>query len=165
MDHQAFFLDLLKANYGRWRGIARAYAGRDAEDLFQEILLQVWRAIATFREESALSTWSYRIALNTALSWRRSVQTRRRRLPIQADCHPEWVPSPSFEGGSSGVLERLMDELSHADKAVLLLYLDDVGYDEMALILGATAGSLRVRFHRIKKRLTELCQERQFHES
>ncbi len=51
-----------------------------------------------------------------------------------------------------------MDELSHADKAVLLLYLDDVGYDEMALILGATAGSLRVRFHRIKKRLTELCR-------
>jgi len=164
MDHQALFLELLKANYGRWHGIARAYAGQDAEDLFQEILLQVWRSLTTFRDESALSTWSYRIALNTALSWRRSERTRRRRLPIRAGYSPALVPSPMIDVGSSQVLERLLAELTPADKAILLLFLDDVGYDEMALILGATAGALRVRIHRIKKRLTELYQG-QLHES
>ena len=58
----------------------------------------------------------------------------------------------------------MLAELTPADKAILLLYLDDVGYDEMAEILGATAGSLRVRIHRIKKQLAEL-QEGQLHES
>jgi RNA polymerase sigma-70 factor, ECF subfamily len=165
MEEQARFLELLKANYGRWQGIARVYAGKDAEDLFQEILLQVWRALATFRGESALSTWSYRIALNTAMSWRRSEQTRRRKLPIRAGYSPALVPSRTFEAARlSDDLERLLAELTPADKAILLLFLDDVGYDEMARILGATPGALRVRIHRIKKRLAELYQG-QVHES
>jgi RNA polymerase sigma-70 factor (ECF subfamily) len=156
MDQQARFLDLLNANYGRWLGIARAYAGPDADDLFQEILLQVWRSLAMFRDESAMSTWTYRIALNTALSWRRLEQTRRRRLPIREGFSPELVRAPERENDASDVLERLLADLTPADKAILLLFLDDVGYDEMASILGATAGALRVRIHRIKKRLTEL---------
>jgi RNA polymerase sigma-70 factor, ECF subfamily len=164
MEEQARFLDLLKANYGRWRGIARAYAGQEVEDLFQEILLQVWRALATFRDGSAMSTWSYRIALNTAMSWRRSEQTRRRRLPIRAGYSPALVPSPAIEADSSETLQRLLAELTPADKAILFLFLDDVGYDEMAFILGATPAALRVRIHRIKKRLTELHQG-QLHES
>jgi RNA polymerase sigma-70 factor (ECF subfamily) len=159
MEEQARFLELLKANYGRWRGIARAYAGKDAEDLFQEILLQVWRALPTFRDDSAMSTWSYRIALNTALSWRRSEQTRRLRLPIQVETDPALVPSPMAQTDSWELLPRLLAQLAPADKAILVLFLDDVGYNEMALILGVTPEALRVRVHRIKKRLTELYQD------
>ncbi len=158
MDQQARFLELLQANHGRWRGIARAYARQDAEDLFQEILLQVWRALASFRGESAMSTWSYRIALNTAMCWRRSEQIRRRRLPIHAGYSPEIVPAPAAEAGSSEMLPRLLAELTPTDKAILLLFLDDVGYDQMASILGTTAGALRVRIHRIRKRLTQLLE-------
>jgi len=132
------------------------------EDLFQEILLQVWRSLAMFRNQSALSTWTYRVALNTALTWRRSEQTRRQRLPIREGYNPALIPSPMAEVRSSEVLERLLAELTPADKAILLLFLDDVGYDEMADILGATAGALRVRIHRIKKQLTEL-HEGQLH--
>jgi RNA polymerase sigma-70 factor (ECF subfamily) len=164
MDQQSLFLELLMANHGRWRGIARACTRQDAEDLFQEILLLVWRSLATFHDESAMSTWSYRVALNTAMNWRRSEQTRRQWLPIRDGYNPALVPSPTAEVRSSEVLERLLAELTPADKAILLLFLDDVGYDEMANILGATAGALRVRIHRIKKRLTEL-QEGQLHES
>jgi RNA polymerase sigma-70 factor (ECF subfamily) len=164
MDQQALFLELLKANYGRWRGIARAYARQDAEDLFQEILLQVWRSLGGFRDQSSLSTWSYRVALNTAMSWRRSEQTRRRRLPIRAGYNPVLVPSPVVESGAAALKERLLADLCPADKAILILFLDDVGYDEMALILGTTPGALRARVHRIRKRLTELYQ-REFHES
>jgi RNA polymerase sigma-70 factor, ECF subfamily len=164
MDQQTRFLNLLKANHGRWRGIARAYAGPDAEDLFQEMLLQVWRALATFRDESSLNNWSYRVALNTAMIWRRSEQTRRRRLPTRECYDMALVPARTTVDGSSGLLQSLLAELSPADKAVLLLYLDDVGYDEMATILGVSAGALRVRIHRIKTRLTEL-HEGQLHES
>jgi RNA polymerase sigma-70 factor (ECF subfamily) len=164
VDQQARFLELLQSSSRRWHGIARAYARQDAEDLFQEILLQVWRALATFRGESSPSTWSYRVALNTALAWRRDDQTRRRRLPIQVGFDAALVAAPAHEAPSTERMQRLLAELSPADKAVLLLYLDDVSYDEMALILGATPGALRVRLHRIKERLTEL-HGRRFHES
>jgi RNA polymerase sigma-70 factor (ECF subfamily) len=158
VDEHARFLELLKADFGRWRGIARAYAGRDQEDLFQEILLQVWRALATFRQESALSTWSYRVALNTAMSWRRSHQTRHRRLPARTGYSPALVAASSRDVDSSELFDRVLAELTPADKAILLLFLDDVGYDEMALVLGATPGALRVRMHRIKKRLAGVYQ-------
>ena len=164
MDQQALFLELLKANHGRWRGIARVYGRQDAEDLFQEILLQVWRSLARFRDESAMSTWSYRVALNTALNWRRSEQTRHRRLPIRDGFNPAYVPSPTADVRGAEVLERLLSELTAAEKAILLLYLDDVGYEQMAEILGTTAGALRVRIHRLKARLADLL-EGQLHES
>jgi RNA polymerase sigma-70 factor (ECF subfamily) len=156
MDQQAVFLELLTANHARWRGIARAYARQEAEDLFQEILLQVWRSLASFRDRSAMSTWAYRVALNTAMSWRRSEQARRRRLPIRPGYDPGLVPSPSAGARGSESLERVLAGLNAADKAILLLYLDDVGYDEMAEILGASAAALRVRIHRIKKRAAEI---------
>lgn len=158
MDQQTVFLELLKANHGRWRAIARSYAAQDAEDLFQEILLQIWRSLRTFQGGSAVGTWCYRVALNTAMSWRRSARGRRERLPIRDGYDLVMVPSPPSQPGPSGIVQRLSAELTPTDRAVLLLFLDDVGYADMAEILGASEGSLRVRIHRIKKRLAELYQ-------
>jgi RNA polymerase sigma-70 factor (ECF subfamily) len=160
IDQQALFLELLTENAGRWRGIARAYARQDAEDLLQEILLQVWRSLATFRNQSSRNTWSYRVALNTAISWRRSERTRRARLPVRDGYSPSLVACRPPEHTGSNLLEQLLADLSAADKAILLLYLDNVSYIDMAEILGATEGGLRVRIHRIKKRLAELYEER-----
>jgi RNA polymerase sigma-70 factor (ECF subfamily) len=158
MDQQARFLDLLSANHARWRGIARAYAGQDVDDLFQDILLQVWRSLATFRKRSASSTWAYRVALNTAMGWRRSEQARRRRLPIRPGYDPALVPTPPTEDRGSETLHRVLAKLDAADKATLLLYLDDVSYDEMAEILGASAAALRVRVHRIKRTAADILE-------
>jgi RNA polymerase sigma-70 factor (ECF subfamily) len=155
-DRQALFLDLLKDNHGRWRAIARSYAGHDVEDLLQEILMQIWRSLGTFRGDSASSTWCYRVALNTAMSWRRSDRTRRERLPICDDLSAAIVPARADKPDSSGLLDRLMAELPPADRAILLLSLDNVSYSEMAEIVGATEGALRVRVHRIKQWLANL---------
>lgn len=81
-DWRSLFLDLLKANYGRWRMIARSYAGAESEDLLQEILLQIWKSLPSYCGESAPGSWCYRVALNTAQSWRRADQARRNRLPV-----------------------------------------------------------------------------------
>ena len=116
-------------------------------------------ALPTFRDESAVSTWSYRVALNTAMSWRRSEQARRRRLPVQPGVSPELVSARPVQSRPADLLQRLLEKLAPADKAVLVLFLDDVGYDEMAAILGVAAGALRVRIHRIRKRLAELREE------
>jgi RNA polymerase sigma-70 factor (ECF subfamily) len=156
MAQETAFLELLAANHGRWRAIARSYAAHDAEDLFQEILLQVWRSLRTFEGRSAVGTWCYRVALNTAMSWRRSEKTRRQRLPVRDGYDPATVPSRAKPDGPSDLLQRTFETLTPADRAVLLLFLDDVGYTEMGEILGASEGSLRVQVHRIKARLAEL---------
>jgi RNA polymerase sigma-70 factor, ECF subfamily len=154
-DQQSLFLDLLTENHGRWRAIAQSYAGNDMEDLLQDILLQIWRSLGTFRGDSASSTWCYRVALNTAMSWRRSERTRRERLPICDDTLVANFPAPAEKRDSSGLLERLMSQLLPADRAILLLSLDNVSYREMTEIVGGTEGALRVRVHRIKQRVAE----------
>jgi RNA polymerase sigma-70 factor (ECF subfamily) len=158
LDPQAVFLELLKENHGRWRAIARSYAGQDAEDLFQQILLQIWRSLRTFEGKCTGGTWCYRVALNTAMSWRRSERTRRQRLPVRAGFNPLLVPSPACPRESPELLQTVLAALSPADRAILLLFLDDLSYSEMAQILGATEGSLRVRIHRIKQHVAELTQ-------
>jgi RNA polymerase sigma-70 factor (ECF subfamily) len=163
MNQKTFFLELLTANNGRWRAIARAYAGQDEEDLFQEILLQIWRSLRKFEARSAVSTWCYRVALNVALGWRRAERARRQRLPIRPGYDPAKVPSRAGPDTPSEVLQRLSAELSPTDRAVFLLFLDEIGYAEMAAILGVSEGSLRVRLHRIRKRLAEIFQG-EFHE-
>jgi RNA polymerase sigma-70 factor (ECF subfamily) len=158
MDQKHLFQELLRANSGRWRAIARSYAGRDEDDLFQEILLQIWKSLATFEGKSALGTWCYRVALNSAMSWRRATRTRRERLPVRDGYSLSLIPSPNGQPEPSDVLQRVMAELSAADRAILVLLLDGVGYAEMAEILGATEGSLRVRVHRLKQRIAGLSQ-------
>jgi RNA polymerase sigma-70 factor (ECF subfamily) len=155
-DQQVHFLRLLDANSGRWRAIAMSYAAGDSEDLFQEILLQIWKSLPSFRGDSASSTWCYRVALNTALTWRRSEQTRHRRLPIVSDSADVAASRNNSKPDLSRVLQSMIALLSPTDRAILLLALDDVSYAEMAAITGGTEGALRVRVHRIKQRLAEM---------
>ncbi len=70
-EKQSIFDDLLDRCRGRLAAVAGAYSREDADDLLQEILLQIWRSLATFKGDSSIDTWSYRVALNTALTWRR----------------------------------------------------------------------------------------------
>jgi RNA polymerase sigma-70 factor, ECF subfamily len=157
MDRESQFLKLLSDDQGRWRAVARSYAGGDVEDLLQEILLQIWRSLDTFRGESTGRTWCYRVALNTAMNWRRSKRTRHNRLPTQAGYQSELIPSanaaPAAESESLDVVHQLLGEQSPTDRSILLLLLDDVSYHDMAEILGTTEATLRVRIHRMKERI------------
>jgi len=156
MDRKQQFLELLKNCHGRWRAVARSYAAADAEDLFQEILLQIWRSLEGFRGEAAEKTWCYRVALNTAMNWSRSAKTRRARLASHNGSRPSLGPvEASANAESVEVLQGILAEQTPADRAILLLLLDDVGYGEMAEILGTTESALRVRVHRLKQRLRE----------
>ena len=155
VDQQALFTNLLEANHGRWRVIARSYATDESEDLFQEILLQIWKSLSTFRGESASSTWCYRVALNTALTWRRADQTRKRLLPMTGYAADLVARTSHAQSDSSNVFESLIATLAPTDRAILLLALDDVSYADMVSIVGSTEGALRVRVHHIKQQLAE----------
>src|SRR5262245_22435722 len=109
----------------------------DADDLLQEILLQVWMSLPGFRAESKATTWLYRVALNTALAWkRRETKHRKRRsmLPVALEV-VDSAPAPGEAHSDRESLETLYEAvraLVPADRALVLLYLDGLSYSDMA---------------------------------
>lgn len=125
----------------------------DQEDLFQEIVYQLWKAYPGFKGESKLSTWMYRIALNTAIA-----AYRKPKIDIT---YPEELPDQmpyAADANSSENEERLfraLRTLTDAEKAVISLYLEDFNYQEIAAITGLTESNVGVRLNRIKTKLKE----------
>src|SRR5687767_7595407 len=124
-ERQARFRELLERNHARWAGIARAYAEEsDRDDLMQEIALHVWQSLDRFTGRSSLDTWGYRVALNTALAWRRKARARSERLTRSTANIAELPDDRGSEDDVQRVLDRFLASLSDGDRAVLLLYLD-----------------------------------------
>ena len=143
------------------RRVARLYCpdADDRQDLFQEIVLQLWRAYPRYeaRPDAKRSTWCYRIALNVAVSNLR--QRTRRPAPVGLDGEALAVAQASetgFDAEDRAQLYRAIDRLSAVDKAFVLLYLEDRSYEEMADILGITQNNVRVKMHRVQEKLRSL---------
>ena len=146
--------------------VARAYTGtsEDCQDLAQEILLQVWRSLPRFEDRSSASTWCYRVALNTALGWQR--QAHRRRTHQCPLIHIEQVlvdePSSSEEIVQRETVERLYAAIRQLPKtvaALVLMYLDDLSYQQIGEVLGISETNVGVKLSRAKKKLAELMKE------
>lgn len=134
--------------------IVRAYtvSVMDQDDLFQEIIIQVWRSIPTFRKESAVSTWIYRISINTAIKW---VTKEKKHSPSETIENAQHL----LQESRSSIDERLdwlykeIHQLNEIDRSLALLLLDGFSYREMAAILGITESNVGVKINRIKKQL------------
>jgi RNA polymerase sigma-70 factor, ECF subfamily len=128
----------------------------ERKDLFQEIVLQLWRSYHTFRGEAKFSTWMYRIALNTAITgWRRS--TRRPNFEEIQDRHFNVgvVPEPDKEEQIQN-LYKAIRQLPEVDRAIIMLALGDVPYEDIAATTGITQNNVRVRMLRIREKLKKL---------
>ncbi|MEZ5939949.1 MAG: sigma-70 family RNA polymerase sigma factor [Planctomycetaceae bacterium] len=155
------FRELLERNVARWEGIVRSYAlPSEREDLFQQIALQVWKSLDQFNGRSHIDTWAYRVALNTALSWVRSVR-RREESSVVVSADVQDIPGASPEQSTEQrILAEFLSSLSKVDRAVMLLYLENTSNVDMASILGLTEGAIRVRLHRLRQRFEETyCRE------
>lgn len=136
--------------------ICRAYANsqEDFEDFYQEVCLQIWKSRDRFREESEWSTWIYRIALNVCLG---QIKKDQRRSIDQKDLPLELVEdSKAFGDEELNLLYAAIKQLSEVDRAVILLYLEEKKYEEIAEIMGTSANNIGVRITRIKERLKKL---------
>lgn len=122
------------------------------EDLFQEILMQIWRSLPRFRSDSSIDTWAYRIAVNTSLSWRRGLGRRRRGVPTAGDVTVDAIARPS-PTDSGTVLDRFLASLGELDRAVVLLHLDNLDADQIADVIGSTPGAVRTRLSRIRTKI------------
>ncbi len=162
-DAETLFREWLAEHRGAVLKVARAYTvtPEDFQDLAQEILLQVWRSLPQFRGLASSTTWCYRVALNTALGWRRKErlrQTLQRPLPAFENLSAPAPHTPERE-----VVERLyaaIRRLPGADASLILLHLDGLSYRQMAEVLGVSEGNVGVKLNRAKKALSKLMKER-----
>jgi len=163
---ETLFKQWLQEHGGTVLKVARAYTltAEDCQDLAQEILLQVWRSLAQFQGRASASTWSYRVALNTALNWHR--KEHRRQARQQSLLEAEDLPVTGLDSAQQlyqrEVVERLyavIRQLPKADAALVLLYLDDLSYRQMAEVLGISESNVGVKLNRAKKALGELMKE------
>ncbi len=154
MTDEETLLAMLTTHGAALRRIARVYAGADGEedDLHQEILLQLWRGLPSFRGDAAPGTWLYRVALNTALTWRRRATRRHRDDSVGRDRPVASVGAPRSE---EVILAEFLGSLGAVDRSVLLLHMEGLSYAEIAEVVGAKAGAVGVRLHRIRQTFTK----------
>jgi RNA polymerase sigma-70 factor (ECF subfamily) len=153
---ERLFGDIVAANQRRIEAIARSYAyAGEQQDLCQEILLQMWKGLDGFEGRSAPSTWVYRVALNTAITFRR--KNSRRVEPSGrplAESSPNPV-APSRPENEILILEEFLRSLGKIDRAVFLLCLENLSYREISEVTGLTEGHVGVRINRLKKAFTQ----------
>jgi RNA polymerase sigma-70 factor (ECF subfamily) len=145
--------------------VVRAYANTpmNQDDLFQEITIQVWRSIPAFRQESAVTTWIYRIALNTAIRWI-SKERRYHTTNTTIENVPEILSPHNLPMDEQlNWLYATIHQLDEIDRSITLLLLDGFSYKEMASILGITITLVGVKINRIKKQL--IIQSKKFIEN
>jgi len=134
--------------------VARVYGvtHSDREDLFQEIALQVWHSVEAYRGDCAATTWIYRVALNTALAWRRKERRHRERRQDIEDATGLLVAPSGRDPRLDWIYQRIA-ELDEGNRALALLMLDGFSYRDMAQILGLTESNVGVKINRIKATL------------
>ncbi len=134
--------------------VARAYGSThsDRDDLFQEIALQVWHSVAAFRGDSAIATWIYRVALNTALAWSRK-ERKHGRGRQDFDAATALLVAPPERDPRIEWIYRQIAELDEVNRSLALLMLDGFSYRDMSQILGLGESNVGVRINRIKAAL------------
>lgn len=153
------FVQIVNENQGIIYKVSKIYRDtkEDQEDLFQEIVLQLWKAYPKFRGESKVSTWIYRIALNTSIA-----TFRKNKIVID---YIEKIPDTeihSKEKEASDNEEKMfiaLRKLKDVEKAIISLYLEGYSHKEIAELIGITENYVGVKFNRIKNKLIKLLKK------
>jgi len=158
-DEEIKFTGLIKENQGLIHKVCLLYE-HDPEvrnDLFQEIVLQLWKSFPSFRGEAKITTWMYRIALNTAISGLRK-RTRHVKTEDLRETHLNISDHPSGDDREDDVkkLHWAIRRLSEIDRAMIMMALEEIPYEEIAETLGITQNNVRVRMNRIREKLKAL---------
>ena len=153
------FLDILEKNIGIIIKIARAYSKtlHDKEDLINDITLELWKSFGRFKGDSKISTWIYRIALNTSMNYKRKREKDRFFFldDLKQIENLNWLIEQP-DSSHSEILYQCIDELNQLNKAIILLYLDGNSHDEISDITGISKTNVGTRIGRIKEQIKNL---------
>jgi RNA polymerase sigma-70 factor (ECF subfamily) len=138
--------------------ICRAYTStqEDFEDYYQEVCLQIWRSHENFREESDWSTWLYRLSLNVCMTLFKKKKNQHQYFSSDTLPDDVAIENNSFGDEDLNVLYNAIHHLSEIDRAIILLYLEEKKYEEIATIIGTNPNNIGVRIKRIKERLKKI---------
>jgi len=123
----------------------------EVNDLFQEILINMWKGFESFRNQSKVSTWIYRVAMNTCISADRKKKRRKDNIPLSMDVN--LYEDSDADTRQVQQLHGRINKLGLIDRAIILMWLEDMSYDEIAAIVGITPKNVGVKLFRIKEQL------------
>lgn len=146
-------MEMIRQNEGVIYKVASFYTDREHPigDLYQEIVLNLWKSFGSFRGDSKYSTWIYRISLNTCISFYRRSKRNIEYIDISTD-----IPDTIDNNEQIKELYNLINRLGKIERALVLLYLDDKPYKEIAEITGLTVTNVATKLSRIKEKLKEM---------
>ena len=156
------FLDMIAAQKRVIYKVCYIYAKDqdDLNDLFQEVVLNLWKSFPNYRGDSTVTTWVYRIAMNTCITFLRRSNTRLQTIRLQTIPMTADVASlVADEEGRTGQLQelyRLINKLGKLERALILLWLEERSYQEMADILGISKANVAVKLLRTKEKLKKM---------
>lgn len=156
------FSQLIRNNQGLIIKVSRLYTNtlEDEEDLFQEIVLQLWKSYDTFKGDSKISTWMYRVALNTAITLFRKKTKSPQTDELQDFHYKDYLEDDDEEKRQKiSLLYKVIKMLPKVERAIVMMYLDDLPYRDIAENLGITEVNARVKMNRLKKTLKELMEK------
>jgi len=158
------FLRNITQNQGIIHKVTRIYCDDedDRKDLFQEILIQLWKSYDKFREQSKFSTWMYRVAINTAITNFKRGKKSRKKSEIGKDLY-QLADEPYDEEKEEHLklLHEAINQLTGIEKSITLLYLEDKAYEEISEITGISQNYVRVKMNRIKKKLESFVKSKE----
>jgi RNA polymerase sigma-70 factor (ECF subfamily) len=163
-EQETIFLSALEQNQEKLFRICSIYSedNEDAKDLFQEVLVHVWRSMGTFKGNSSIGTWMFRVALNVCLRFK-STHTKNKNRFIRLDSmtisNLRTEESSEEENEKLKDLRRCVKKLNEGDKAIVALYLEGVIYKEISSILGLSENHIAVKVKRIKAKLLNCINE------
>ncbi len=155
-EHQQFFQDIIDQHKGILYKVARIYCQNeeDRQDLIQEMMIQIWQSIHKYNSQFKISTWIYRISLNVAISYYRKSKTITSNQSFLEDQSAQQLSDDKTEREQQlNLLEQFVSELREIDKALMLLYLEDKSYNEIAEVLGMSVSNVGTKIGRIKDKL------------
>ena len=156
VDVDVQFLEMIRQNEGIIYKVTSFYTDTEHPlgDLYQEVVLNLWKAFPSFRGDSKYSTWIYRIALNTCVSFYRRSKKNISYVDISMD-----IPDVVDNNEEIQELYKLINRLGKIERALVLLYLDDKSYKEIAEITGLTVTNVATNISRIKDKLRDMSNE------
>lgn len=163
-EPKTIFLNALEENQEKLFRICSIYSEdeEDAKDLFQEVLVHVWRSMSTFKGNSTIGTWMFRVALNVCLRFK-SKHTKNQNRFIRLDsitiANFGSEENSEVENEKLNSLRKCVKELNEADKAIVALYLEGIAYKEISSILGLSENLIAVKVMRIKSKLLNCINE------
>jgi RNA polymerase sigma-70 factor, ECF subfamily len=149
------YVNIVKENKGIIYKITKIYTDTrdDQQDLYQEILYQLWKSFDTFNNNSKISTWIYKVALNTSLAYLNQKKRQPRRTDIEEIIHEGEDKQDSLMEDRIDQMYQLIKKLNEGERGMILLHLDGKSYEEISIITGFSVSNVGTKLNRIRLKL------------